>query len=128
MMVKEAKKGAGVHAGLAAVGQVGHMVHLTRRGGLVAAAGPAAVLVPQDHRPADRGGDLRGVPDVQRQAGAGQPGAQQPGPQERRQPAGAGNQIDRFADDGVAEHLQRLRCGRPRASRAGLVGGVRVRW
>ena len=64
------------------------MVHLARRGRLVA-AGPAAVLVPQDHRAADRGGDLGAVPDVQRQAGPGQPGAQLPGTQEGRQPAGA---------------------------------------
>jgi hypothetical protein len=43
------------------VGQVGHVVHFAGGGGLVAAAGPAAVLVLQDHRPADRGGDLGAV-------------------------------------------------------------------
>jgi hypothetical protein len=61
-------------------------------------AGPPAVLVPQDHRPADRGGDLGAVPDVQRQAGPGQPGAELPGAQERGQPAGAGDQVDGLAD------------------------------
>jgi hypothetical protein len=50
-------------------------------------AGPAAVLVPQDHRAADRGRDLGAVPDVQRQAGSGQPGAELPGAQEAGQPA-----------------------------------------
>ena len=62
-------------------------------------AGPAAVLVPQDHRPADRRGDLGAVPDVQRQGRPGQPGAQQPGPQERRQAARAGDQVDGLPDD-----------------------------
>ena len=39
VMVKEAVERTSVHAGLPAVGQVGHMVHLTGGGGLVAAAG-----------------------------------------------------------------------------------------
>src|ERR1051326_6230103 len=43
VVVVEAVQGAAVDAGLAAVGQVGDMVHLARRGGLVAAAGPPAV-------------------------------------------------------------------------------------
>jgi sugar phosphate isomerase/epimerase len=38
VVVEEAVQGAAVNAGLAAVGQVGHMVHLTGGGGLVAAA------------------------------------------------------------------------------------------
>jgi hypothetical protein len=61
--------------------------YLAGFGGLVAAAGPAAAPVPQDDRVADPGRDGRGVSDVQRQAGPGQPGPQLPGPQERRQPA-----------------------------------------
>jgi Beta-lactamase len=69
VMVK-AIKCAAVHAGLPAVGQVDDMVHLTGRGGLVTAAGPAAVLIAQDDRAADRGGDIGGAADVQRQAGA----------------------------------------------------------
>jgi hypothetical protein len=87
------------------------MVHFTGRGGLVAAAGPPAVLVPQDHRAADRGRDLGGVADVQRQAGPGQPGIQQPGPQEAREPAGTGDQVDGLFDDrllyGVARSIRR---------------------
>ena len=69
VMVK-AKKCAAVHAGLPAVRQVGDMVHLTGRGGLVTAARPAAVLIAEDDRAADRGGDVGGVADIQRQAGA----------------------------------------------------------
>jgi hypothetical protein len=121
VVVEEAVQGAAVHAGRAAVGQVGDMVHIAGRGGLVAAAGPPAVLVPQDHRAADRGRDLGGVADVQRQRRAGQPGAEQPGAQERGQPAGAGDQVDGRADDGVPEHLQGLGGGRPRSGRTGAV-------
>jgi hypothetical protein len=44
-MVVEAVESAAVDAGLAAVGQVGHMVHFAGGGGLVATAGPPAVLV-----------------------------------------------------------------------------------
>jgi sugar phosphate isomerase/epimerase len=115
VMVEETVERAPVHAGLATVGQVSHMVDLAGRGRLVAAAGPPAMLVPQDHRAADRGGDLGAVPDVQRQAGPGQAGAELPGAQEAGQPAGTGDQVDGLADDGVAEHLQGLRRGRPRA-------------
>ena len=38
MMVEKTVQGAAVHAGRAAVGQVGYMVHFTGTGGLVAAA------------------------------------------------------------------------------------------
>jgi hypothetical protein len=81
------------------------------------------VLVPQDHRAADRGGDLGAVPDIQRQAGSGQAGAELAGAQEGGQTAGAGDQVDGLADDRVAEHLQRLRCGGPRAGRVEAVIG-----
>jgi hypothetical protein len=74
-------------------------------------ADPPAVLVPQDHRAADRGGDLRAAADVQRQAGPGQAGAELAGPQEAGQAAGARTQVDGLADDRVAEHLQGLRRG-----------------
>ena len=123
MVVEETIKRAPVHAGGAAVGQVGHMMHLTRRGGLVAAAGPPAVLVAQDDRAADRGRDLGAVPDVQGQRRPGQPGAEQPGPQERGQPARAGHQVHGLADDRVPEYLQGLRRGWPRAGRAGMAAG-----
>ena len=119
VVVEEAVQGTAVDAGLAAVGQVGHMVHFTRCGGLVAAAGPAAVLVPQDHRAADGGGDLGAAADVQGKGRPGQPRAELPGPQERGQAAGAGDQVDGLADDGVTEHLQGLRRGRPRAGQVG---------
>jgi hypothetical protein len=62
-----------------------------------AAAGPPALLVTQDRRPADRGGDLGAVPDIQRQAGPGQPGAELPGPQEAGQATGTGDQVDGLA-------------------------------
>src|SRR5579859_1800987 len=81
-MVEEAVQRAAVHAGLPAVGQVGDVVHFARRRGLVAAAGPAAVLVAQDDRAADRGGDAGGVPDVQRQGRPGEAGAELAGAQE----------------------------------------------
>jgi hypothetical protein len=45
MVVEEAEKRAIPHRGGAAVGLVGQVVHLAAGGGLVAAAGPAAVLV-----------------------------------------------------------------------------------
>src|SRR5215469_7383555 len=126
VVVKEAVQGTAVHAGRAAVGQVGDMMYLTGRGGLVAAAGPPAVLVPQDHRAADRGRDLRAVPDVQRQRRPGQPGAEQTGAQERGQPVGAGDQVDGLADDRVPEHLQGLRRRRPRTGVTGAVGAGQV--
>jgi hypothetical protein len=88
LVVIEAEQNTGSNAGLAAVGLVPDMMHLAGRGGLVASAGPlAAPLGPQDHRVADPGGDVLGIPDVQRQGRPGQPGAQLPGPQERGQPA-----------------------------------------
>jgi hypothetical protein len=82
------------------------------------------MLVPQDHRPADRGGDLRAVPDVQRQGRAGQAGAELPGAQEAGQAARAGDQVDGLGDDGVAEHLQGLRRGRPRTGQVSIAGRV----
>jgi len=102
------------------------MVHLARGGGLVAPARPLAVPVAQEHGVADPGRDGLGVPDVQRQARAGQAGAELPPAQERGQPARAGQQVDSRADDGP---LQRLpgRAGARAGVRAGPAAGVRVR-
>ena len=86
-------------AGLAAVGLVLDVVDLAGRGGLAAPPGPLAVLVAQDDRVADRGRDRLGEADVQRQARPAQPGAELPAPQERREPARAGQQVDGLADD-----------------------------
>src|ERR1700684_1802629 len=69
VVVIPAEKPAVVEAGLAAVGLGSGVVDLACRGGLVAAVGEPAVLVPRGHRGADRGGDVPADPDVQRQAG-----------------------------------------------------------
>src|SRR5437016_1535202 len=90
-------------AGRAAVGLVPGVVHLARLGGLVAPAGPLAVLVPQGDRVADPRGDGLAVPDVQRQARPGQPGAELPAAQERGQAAWPGQQVDSLADDSPLE-------------------------
>ena len=105
LMVERAEQDAVLDAGLAAVRLVGDMVHLAGRGGLVAAAGPPAMLVPQDDRAADRGRDVLADPDVQRQARPAEPGTQLPAPQEARQAARTRDQVDRFADDGLLEGL-----------------------
>src|SRR5712675_2377638 len=98
------------------------MVHLTRRRGLVTATSPLAVPVPHDHRVADGGRNGLAEADVQRQARPGQPRAELPPPQERRQPAGAGQQIDGLADDGLLERLSVAGgSGAVPASSAGLV-------
>src|SRR5260370_39419765 len=58
VVVKEAVQLTILHAALAAAGLVGHMVHLTRCGGLVAATGPLTVLVPELDRGPDGSGDI----------------------------------------------------------------------
>src|ERR1700722_3671554 len=88
VVVIPAEKSAVVEAGLAAVGLGSGVVDLAGRGGLVAAVGEPAVLVPRGHRGADRGGDVPADPDVQRQAGAAEPSAELLAAQERGQPAG----------------------------------------
>src|SRR6516162_9201255 len=55
-------------AGLTAFGPGDDVVDLAGGRGLVAAAGPSAVPVPEDDRAADVLGDVLGVSDVQRQA------------------------------------------------------------
>ena len=103
LVVEPAQKHAVLDAGRAAVGLVPGVVDLARLGGLVAPPGPLAVLVPQGDRVADPGRDRLGVPDVQRQAGAVQAGAELAAAQEAGQPARAGQQVDGLADDGLLE-------------------------
>ena len=105
LVVEGAEQDAVAEAGVAAVGFVLDVVDLAGGGGLVAAAGPAAVPVAQDDRVADGGGDGVGVADVQRQAGPGQAGAELVGPQEGGQAAGAGQQVGDLADDGLLDRL-----------------------
>src|SRR5437868_2064769 len=80
MVVKETEQGAVGDAGGAAVLAVPQVVDLAAGRGLVAAAGEPAVLVPQDHCAADRGRDVPGHPDIQRQARPAQPRPQLPAP------------------------------------------------
>ena len=63
-------------AGLAAVLFVLDVVDVAMGGAAVAAAGPGAALVAGDDGLADRVRDVVGVPDVQGEAGSGEPGAQ----------------------------------------------------
>jgi hypothetical protein len=88
-----------IETGGAAVGEVLDVVHLAGRGGLMAAAGPAAAPVAQDDRVADARRDSLAEPDVQGQARPGQPGTQLPGPQERREAAGTGQQVHGLSDN-----------------------------
>src|SRR6266487_2680755 len=53
LMVEETEQRAVCDAGRAAVGLMGQMMHFARGGGLVAAAGEPAVLVPQGDGAAD---------------------------------------------------------------------------
>src|SRR6185437_28849 len=88
LMVERAQQNTVLDGRRAAVGLVRGVVHLAGAGGLVAAAGPLAVPVRQQHRVADPRRDRLGVPDIQRQARPAQPHPQLPPPQERRQPPG----------------------------------------
>src|SRR6516162_4950995 len=109
LVVEEAEQGAVGDAGRAAVGLVAQVVHLAAGRGLVAAAGEPAVLVAQDHRAADRGRDVPGYPDVERQAGPAQPRPQLPAAQERGQAAGPGQQAGGLADDRLHQRVLRTR-------------------
>src|SRR6266567_6692330 len=62
LVMERAEQDTVLHGRLAAAGLVPGMVHLARPGGLVAAAGPLAVPVPQQHRVADARRDRLGVP------------------------------------------------------------------
>ena len=125
LVVERTQQHAVLHRGLAAVGLVLRVVHLAGPGGLGAAAGPLAVPVPQQHRVADARRDGLGVPDVQRQARPGQADAELPAPQERREPARAGQQVDGLADHRLLDARPRPRparrrvAGRPVRRRAG---------
>jgi hypothetical protein len=68
LVVEEAKQGTVLHRGLASVCLVGQVMDFASGGGLVAAAGELAVLVPFDHGPADRRRDVGADADVERQA------------------------------------------------------------
>ena len=57
------------------------------------------MLIPQDHRPADRGRDVAGHPHIKWQAGAAQAGAELPAAQERGEPARTGQQADGLFDN-----------------------------
>jgi hypothetical protein len=101
VVMEPAEQPAISDTGFAAVGLRGRVVDLAGRGGLVAPVGEPAVLVPGDHRIADRGRDVPADPDIQRQARPAQPPAELLAPQERGQPAGAGQQSDSFPGDGL---------------------------
>src|ERR1035437_8693600 len=75
VMVIPAQQDAVLQAGDAAAALVPQVVDLTRRGGLVAAAGPLAELVPQLDRVADRGRDIIAVPHIPGKGRGGPGGA-----------------------------------------------------
>jgi hypothetical protein len=123
LVVEEAQQDAVADAGGSAVGLVPDVVDLAGGGGLGAAAGPPAVRIAQGDGVADGGGDGVAVADVQGQARPGQAGAELLAAQERREPAGAGQQLDGLADDGP---LQRLPGQRPRPGGRGGRPAARV--
>ena len=69
-------------AGVAAVGAVGDVVGFTAGRGLVTSAGELAPLIPQRDQPPQMQGDLVGLPDIEREGGAGQGLAEQVAAQE----------------------------------------------
>src|SRR5580658_7134210 len=105
LVVVAAKQNTISEIGLAAVGLVPDVVHLAGRRGLVAPAGPPAVLVPEPDRAADPGRDVLGVAHIQRQAQPAEPGAELAAAQEARQPAGPRQQVHGLADDRLLESL-----------------------
>src|SRR5581483_407739 len=89
-------------AGGAAVGFVAQVVDLAGVRGLAAAASPFAVaLGAEQDGLADAGRDVLGDPDVQGEAGAGQPRAELVSPQVGGEAAGAGQEFYCLADDGL---------------------------
>src|SRR5580700_8865851 len=78
-------------AGVAAVGSVPDVVGLTAGRGLVAAAGVLARLIPQRDQPAQMERDVVGLPDVEREGGAGQGFAEQVPAQDGGGAAGPGD-------------------------------------
>src|SRR6185437_9704718 len=105
LVVVPAQEDAVSDAGLAAVGFVAGVVDLACSRGLPAAAGPFAVLTAEADRVADTRRDGLAVADVQRQAGAAEPGVELLTAEERRDPAGSGQQLDRLADDRLHQGL-----------------------
>src|SRR5690348_6300639 len=105
LVVVPAQEDAAFDAGLAAVGFVAGVVDLARSRGLPAAAGPFAVLTAEADRVADTRRDGLAVADVQRQAGAAEPRVELLTAEERRDPAGSGQQLDRLADDRLHQGL-----------------------
>src|SRR5215471_12890457 len=85
----------------AAVGPGLMVVWLAPAGGLVASAGPLAVLVAEDDGAAQVTGDVVGVPDVQDEAGAGERPAEEAGAQEPGEAAGAGQGADGQGEQGA---------------------------
>ncbi len=92
VMVEPAQEHAILDAGFPAASPVLDVVDFTCGGGLPAATGPLAVLVPEPHRVPDPGRDVLTEPDVQRQARPTEPGpswrrrrndASPPGPDSR---------------------------------------------
>src|SRR5580658_2621817 len=65
VMVEEADQDAIIETSFAAVALVLEVMHLARRRGLIAAAGPLTPLVPGLDRVPDPGRDIIGIPDVQ---------------------------------------------------------------
>src|SRR5580700_453453 len=94
-------------AGAAAVGAVGDVVGFAGRGGLVAAAGVLACLIPEGDQAAQMEGDVVGLADIQRQGGPGEGLAEQVAAQERRGAAGAGDDLQDLAQDLLLHLRQR---------------------
>src|SRR5580704_2006325 len=107
-------------AGVAAVGAVGDVVGLAGRGGLVAAAGELACLVPQGDQAPQVEGDVVGLADVEGEGGAGQGLAEQVPAQEGGGAAGAGDDLQDLAEDLVLHVGERVG-GRGRV--LGVAGG-----
>jgi hypothetical protein len=116
LVVEVTEQNALVKAGLATASLVLDVVHVARRGWLVAAAGPPAVLVSQLDRVADRGRDVVAETDIQRQARPGWPGAELTAAQIRCQAGRTGQEGHSLADDvalkgGTAARGRRYRRG-----------------
>ena len=99
-------------AGAPAVGPVDHVVRLASGGGLIAAAGVLAGLVPQRDQAAQVHRDVVGLADVQRKRRAVQALAEQVTAQERGHSARTGDDLQDLAQDLLLQPGQRLgHCG-----------------
>src|SRR5580698_6567369 len=105
-----------VQAGVAAVCAVDHVVGFAAGGGLVAAAGVLAVLVPQGDQAAQVGRDLVGLADIEGEGGPGEGLAEQVAAQHRRGAAGPGDDLQDLGQDLVLQLGQGVR------GRGGLLG------